>query len=343
MKLWDHPLSENDLRQCLRIAAGATLGLTICKLFDQNNGVFFTLSPVILLVMVPVMNGHAARQMIAAGVVCFIGIELIYAVFSFHPVLASLIMVLLFLFSFICMSKGSLYLFGSGCLLNFSVMVHFASYPTTDVNDLASTNLIGNIFAVGIAYLFTALIPDVEPRPSRPVLPQKQSHRTRHEALLGTVIALMSFWVFQVLDLQDSMSAQATSILLLFPMNWNGALQYSKKRALGAILGVSYGLGCQFVLYSWSSELYFVVPLFWIGILLFSYCHIKEGAGSGIGFGGLTTTGLLFSQYLSPSQDLTFNAMYRISCILAGIMCTLVFIYLVHKLLNQYPATQFEE
>jgi hypothetical protein len=343
MKLWEHPLTENDLRQCLRIAAGATLGLTICKVLDLDNGVFFTLLPVILLVMVPVINGHAARQMIAAGVACFIEIELVYAVFSFHPVLATFVMLLLFLVCFICMSKGPFYLFGSSCLLSLSIMVHFASYPATDVNGLASSNLIANILSLGIAYLLTALIPDAEPRQPRPAPPPKQSHRTRHEALLGTTLALMSFWAFQVLDLQDSMSAQTTSILLLFPMNWNGALQYSKKRAFGAILGVSYGLGCQFLLYSWSSELYLVIPLFWIGILLFSYCHIKEAAGTGVGFGGLTTTGLLFGQDLSPDQDLTFNALYLISCIMSGIICTLVLIYLVHKLLNQHPATQFGE
>jgi hypothetical protein len=46
----------------------------------------------------------------------------------------------------------------------------------------------------------------------------------RHEALLGASIATLSFLVFQIFDLRDSMSAQATTLLLLFPMHWNGAL-----------------------------------------------------------------------------------------------------------------------
>lgn len=343
MKLWDHPLSENDLRQCLRIAAGSTIGFTICKLMGLNNGVFFTVTPILLLAMVPVINRHTALQLIMAGFVCFIEIELIYAVFAYHPALASMVVGLLFLAKFICMSKGSLYLFGANCLLSLSIMVHFASFSSTSVNDLASCNLLANILSVGIAYLVTTLIPDAEPRNARPVPPQKQAHRTRHEALLGTCIALVSFWAFQILDLQDSMSAQATSILLLFPMNWNGAVQYAKKRAFGTVLGVSFGLVCQIVLYSWSSELYFVVPLLWIGMLLFSYCHVKEAAGSGVGFGGLTTTGILFGQYLSPNQDLTFSALYRLGCIVFGIILTLMLIYLIHKLLNSHPATQFGE
>ncbi len=33
-----HPLNANDVRQCLRIATGATLGFLICKLFGWQNG-----------------------------------------------------------------------------------------------------------------------------------------------------------------------------------------------------------------------------------------------------------------------------------------------------------------
>ncbi len=70
MRLWDHPLSENDFRQCVRIATGATLGFTFCKLLGWNYGVFFTVTPMLLLGMVPVMNAHAAKQLLASAVVC---------------------------------------------------------------------------------------------------------------------------------------------------------------------------------------------------------------------------------------------------------------------------------
>ncbi len=36
MRLWDHPLSKNDFRQCLRIATGATLGFT-SRVLDEWN------------------------------------------------------------------------------------------------------------------------------------------------------------------------------------------------------------------------------------------------------------------------------------------------------------------
>ena len=62
MNLWHRPLTPNELRQCLRIAFGCTLGFVLCKIFGWSNGVFFTVTPVLLLGMIPVMNGHAARR-----------------------------------------------------------------------------------------------------------------------------------------------------------------------------------------------------------------------------------------------------------------------------------------
>ena len=70
MNLWHRPLTPNELRQCLRIAFGCTLGFVLCKIFGWSNGVFFTVTPVLLLGLVPVMNGHAARQLIASAAMC---------------------------------------------------------------------------------------------------------------------------------------------------------------------------------------------------------------------------------------------------------------------------------
>ncbi len=50
-------------------------------------------------------------------------------------------------------------------------MLHFASYPQTDLNDLIFSNLWASMLSVLIAYLMTALIPDVEERP-KPAPPQ---------------------------------------------------------------------------------------------------------------------------------------------------------------------------
>ncbi len=242
------------------------------------------------------------------------------------------------------MSKGSLFLFGANSVLSLSIMLHFASYPTTDLNDLIFSNLQANVLSIIVAYLVTFLIPDAEPRQPLPKPSQaKQSHRMRHEALMGASIATMSFLVFQIFDLNDSMSAQATTLLLLFPMHWNGALGYARKRAMGTLLGVTFGIVGQLILYDWSDTLLFIVPLLWIGAMIFSYMHVKESSGSGAGFGGLTTLGILFGQYLTPDGDLIFSALYRVSSILFAIVVTLLVTYAVHRLLNSFAATRFSQ
>ncbi|MDW6094527.1 DUF2955 domain-containing protein [Vibrio rhizosphaerae] len=342
MRLWTHPLNENDLRQCLRIATGATLGFTFSKYFGWDFGVFFTVVPMLLLGMIPVLNGHIARQVVASAVICSLEVGLLGGLFGAHPGIMTLIAVLLFLSKFACMARGPLFLFGANCVLNLSIMLHFASYSTTDINDMISCNMVANLLAIGIAYLMHYLIPDVAPRQSPPPPSEpKQSHRFRHETLLGTGVATLSFLVFQTLNLSDSMSAQSTSLLLLFPMNWNGALGYARKRAMGTILGVVFGLSCQIILYDRSNQLILVIPLLWIGTMLFSYLHTKEASGSGVGFGGLTTLGILFGQYLTPTSDLTFNALYRISSILFAIVATLSATYLIHRILNRIEATKY--
>ncbi|MCT8865103.1 DUF2955 domain-containing protein [Shewanella xiamenensis] len=340
MLLRHNPLTANDLRQCLRIATGGTIGFTLCKLFGWSNGVFFTVTPMLLLGLVPVISGHAVRQLLASSAIAGLEVGLLGGFFGSHPGLMTPIVFLLFLYRFAAMSRGSLFLFGANGVLSLSIMLHFASYPGTDLNDLIFSNFWATGLSVIIAYLMTALWPDVEPRAAYQPGP-KAPHRMRHEALLGASIATFSFLVFQIFDLRDSMSAQATTLLLLFPMHWNGALDYARKRAVGTLLGVSFGVMVQLFLYDWSGLLILIVPLLWLGLMLFAQAHVREASGSGVGFGAMTTLGILFGQYLTPGNDLIFSALYRVSSIFVAIVATLFLCYLLHKLLNSFEATRF--
>ncbi|PMH44818.1 1,4-alpha-glucan branching protein [Vibrio sp. 10N.286.49.B3] len=334
------PLSANDLRQCLRIATGGAIGFTICKIFALSNGVFFTVTPMLLLGLSPVLTGHTVRQAVAAAVMSGIEVGLIAGLFGGHPGLMIPIVFVMFLYRFAAMARGHLFLFGANGVLNLSVMLHFASYPDTNVNELIFANFWATLLAVAIAGLMMLIWPDIEPRPKQKPLP-KAPNRIRHETLMGATIATISFMVFQVFDLRDSMSAQATTILLLYPMNWNGSLDYARKRAIGTVLGVLFGISAQLFLYDWSGLLILVVPLLWIGLMLFSQLHVKENKGSGVGFGAMTTLGILFGQYLSPGNDLVFSALYRVSSIFVAILATLLLCYLVHRILNSFQATRF--
>ena len=335
-----NPLSANDLRQCIRITTGATIGFTLCKLFNWNYGIFFTITPMLLLGLAPVMSAHAMRQIIASSAMAIIEVGLLTTLLGGFPGMMIPVVFLLFVYRFIAMSKGNSFLFGAFGVVMLSIMLNFASYPDTDLNNLLFNNFFATLLSVVIAYLMMALFPDVEPRTPRGSSP-KASHRMRHETLLGATVATVSFIAFQVLDLQDSLSAQASTILILFPMHWNGVLDTARKRAIGTILGVSVGVICQFILYDWSHLLLLVIPLLWISIFLFSQFHLREGGGSSIGFGAMTTLGILFGQYLNADNDLIFSAMYRISSMTVAIILTLLLCHTVHLLLNRFEATRF--
>lgn len=337
-----HPLSRNDLRQCLRIATGGTLGFLLSKVMGFNYAVFFTVTPMLLLGLVPVLSASITRQVLASSVLSIVEVAALAGLFGGQPIMMTLIAVLLFLYRFACMSKGSLFLFGANGVISLSIMLHFASYPDTNLNDLIFCNFWGHVSSVAIAFLMMAIFPDVSPR-NAPLSTSKAPHRMRHEALLGAVVATLSFCIFQIFDLRDSLSAQATTLILLFPMNWNGALGYARRRAFGTILGVSCGLFIQLFLYSWSHELLLLVPLFWLFTLFFSQAHITEASGSGVGFGGLTTLGILYGQNLTPNNDLVFSGLYRTSSILVAIVATLFACYIVHLILNRFEATRFGE
>jgi len=345
MQLWHQALTENAMRRGLRVSLGASIGFVFCKFFDLDFGVFFVVTPVLLLGAVPVMNANIARQCLAAAVVCGLEVGLLAAIFSSHPLLMTMLAFLLFAYKFACMSGGRLFLFGSNGLINLSIMLHFASYSSVDLNAMIAVNFWANVIALIIAVVLVYLIPDHPVKPEQavaaPAEVPKAGHRRRHEALLGATVATLSFVVFQVFNLNDSLSAQATTILLLFPLHWNGALTYARKRVMGVILGVTFGVAGQLLLYNWSDQLLLVSLLLWVGLLMFSYIHAKEGGTPGFGFGGLTTLGILFGQYLSPDQDLIFSALYRVSSIVFAVVATLLVCYLVHRLLNMFEATRF--
>lgn len=334
-------LSENGFRQCLRIAFGASIGFLITAVFGLSYGVFFTVLPMLLLGIVPVINAHVARQMLAASAICGLEVGLLAQVLGGHAVLMTMVAFLLFLYRFAFMARGTAFLFGANGVLMLSIMLHFASYPTTNVNSLIMSNLIASGLAVVIAYIMHVLIPNKTQAAARPAPVSKSSNRVRHEAILGATVTTLSFMVFQLFDLRDSISAQATTILVLFPMNWNGALTYARKRALGTLLGVVFGLVIQFALYDWYDALWLILPLFWMGVMLFARMHVLEASGSGIGFGAMTTLGILFGQYLSPTQDLVYSGLYRLSSTLVAIIAAMMVCYVVHKLLNQFSSTRF--
>jgi hypothetical protein len=329
-------LSENDLRQCLRLAGGGTLGLFLCKLMGWDNGAFFCVYPMLLLGLTPSINAHIVRQFLVQAVVVSGEVLVIYGLFGDRPQLMVPLAFLGFLWRFRLMAQGSLFMFGALGSVFLSMQLHFASYPDTHLYDLVASNLVAACLTVLIAWLMFWLFPDAEARPPRQ-MPVKDLPSQRHEAVLGATIATLSFMLFQSFDLRDSLSAQVASILVLFPMHWNGIRFAGRIRALGTLLGCAIGLGLQLVLYSHYDVLPLVTLMYWTAAFCCARLHVLEGA-QGVGFGALTTLAIVFGQYLTPEHDVVYSIAYRLSSVCVAVFLTLVAVFALHRLLNRFPA-----
>ncbi|MCE7516835.1 DUF2955 domain-containing protein [Vreelandella titanicae] len=332
-------LTQNGLRQCLRVAGGGTLGFVVSQLMGWNYGVFFTVFPMFLLGMVPILNGHIIRQFLANVSLNVLEVSLVVGLLKHIPVVMTLVVMGIFLFRFNLMAKGPLFLFGANGVLTLSILLHFASYPNVDLSDLLACNLVASGLAVFIAMLMHTLFPDVEARKPPPRVTKTPS-QIRHETLIGGLTATLSFVVFQMFDLQGSLSAQMATILVLFTLGYSGAKVSAGKRAIGTLLGCNLALLMQLFLYTQSHHFLLVVLLYWLGLMLFAREHIHEGGGSGIGFGGLTTLGILFGQSLGPQQDLVYSALYRFSSMSVALVLTLLAMASLHFVLNRWAPTR---
>ncbi|MGI3129577.1 DUF2955 domain-containing protein [Halopseudomonas pachastrellae] len=333
-------LDANDVRQCLRIAFGGTLGFVLCKLMGWNYGAFFVVQPILLLGMVPTLNGHVMRQFVANMLVVTLSVLVVQGLFGDKPVPMTLLVAGMFALLFREMSRGAHFLFGAMSIVNMSMQLHFASYPTADIGDIVASNIVSVFTTLGIAMLMHVVFADVAPRQPRQ-MPSKPLTNQRHEVILATTVATLSYIVFQVFNLQSGLSAQVASILVLFPLNWKGAGPAGWNRALGTLVGCNVGLLVQFVLMDHFDVLPFVAAGLWVSLMLFARIHLLEG-GTGAGFAALTTMSILFGQYLSPRQDLFYSDLYRFWSLSVAVLLSLTAVYLMHLLLNRFAATRLQ-
>ncbi|MGO2372730.1 DUF2955 domain-containing protein [Pseudoalteromonas sp. KG3] len=334
-------LDKNGLRQALRIAGGSALGFSLCKLMNWPNGIFFTVYPMLLLGLVPILNAHIIRQFFASAAFSALFVLIVQGLFSHLPVIMTMLSFLAFTFLFYQMSRGSNFLFGALSVVSLSIQLHFASYVGngTSIYPLIISNGLAVVVTVLTAVLMHFMFPDVAPRQAR-VMPTKAKESIRHEVLLCATVATLSFVLFQVFDLQDSISAQAASILILFPLCWKAAGMAGWQRAIGTLIGCNLALVSQLFLYNHTDILLFPALILWILTFIFSRYHIIGGGIPGVGFGIITTFGILFGQSLGPGQDLIYSALYRFSSVSVAIIVSLCAVYIMHHILNRFSVTR---
>lgn len=163
------------------------------------------------------------------------------------------------------------------------------------------SNISAILLALGITFTLHLIFTDKRERTPTPKVP-KDKASVRHEVILCTTVATLSFAIIQTFDLLDSVSAQAANILILLLLCWKGTSISGWKRALGTLIGCNLALVAQLILLNYSDTLFFTSFSLWILLFFVSREHVLNVRGAGAGFCVLTTFGIFFGQSLSPQQ-----------------------------------------
>jgi hypothetical protein len=330
-------LDGDGWRQALRIAGGSVAGLAVAKLSDWPFGVFFAVYPVLLLGLSPAFNARLATQFIASSPASIAMASVLVPLGEVSPALAVLAFLAFAAGCFRCMARGPWFLFGALSLVSTSVLAHLGSYPNAPVGDLHGAQFLATCLSAFIAGTAHALLPERRAMPARAA--PKPATLLRHQVLLGAVCATASFVAFQVLDLRDSLSAQAATVLVLFPMTLAGGRAAAWTRVAGTLAGSAYALALQLLLYTHASHLLLVLSLYGCGMLLFATWHVRERAGPAVGFSAATAIAVMVGQ-LSPGMDLFRVSLYRSSSVTVAVLAMLACMHVVHAVLDRFEATR---
>lgn len=332
-------LTRSEQRRLLRIAFGSCGGFFICKLMGWPYGVFFTVFPMLLLGMLPKFDRLIAAQFVIGAFMNVAEVWFLYTFFEPYPLLMTMGVFAVYCFHFRLMASTPYFLLGATGLVTLSTLLHFSSYVDTNIMDMVASTILASILSVVLAAVLYWLIPEGEPAPMPPrqaLTPSQINHRTFMGAILGT----LSFMVFQTLDLKDSLSAQVATMLVLFPMTYQGTLIAAWKRCKGVAYGCALAIVMQLLMYDLISHLLLVTVAMFITVLMVARLHLVERAGSGLGFGALTTVGILFGQYMQPDKDILYGTAYRLTSVVCALAVLMIFAYLLDGLLNRFNLTR---
>lgn len=252
---------------------------------------------------------------------------------QFHPTLMIAAVGIMMLFKCIAMMNPKTYLFGYMGLLVGSIVLNFASYNFMDIEEF-NVNLwvmaFSNIFVCALAYwIFPE--PESQCEQAEIATPVKSDIDYISQVAMGWVVAMTAFIVFQVADLYDSLSAQASILIILTPMTLAGSMAMAKIRIIGTALGCLAGMSVQLILGSWYGH----GLLFWLAFIIamgpFCLWLTKGQIKAAIAFSAMSALAVPLTTSLVPEQkDAFFSILYRFSSIFIAVLLTAMVMWVVH-------------
>ncbi|CAE6948634.1 hypothetical protein ACOMICROBIO_GDFFDHBD_03497 [Vibrio sp. B1REV9] len=317
----------------LRIWFGCSMGLALSMLFGWSYGFFAVMLPLFVLGRLDHFSLPMVLMVLFSAIWSTVQATFILEYLQFHPTLMLAAVGIMMLFKCIAMMNQKTYLFGYMGLLVGSIVLNFASYDFIDIEEF-NVNLwvisFCNIFVCALAYW---LFPEPESKmvQAEMTTPVKSDIDYISQVAMGWVVAMTAFVVFQVGDLYDSLSAQASILIILTPMTLAGSMAMAKIRIIGTALGCIAGMAVQLILGSWFGH----GLLFWLAftIAMGPFClWLTKGQVKGaIAFSAMSALSVPLTTSLVPEQkDAFFSILYRFSSIFVAVLLTAMVMWVVH-------------
>ncbi|MGR5341538.1 DUF2955 domain-containing protein [Vibrio astriarenae] len=312
----------------LRIWFGCSLGLAISMLTGWGFGFLAILLPLFVLSFSDSLNIPLLLLILGAAVTSTLGSWLMWDILKIHPAIVLIAVAMLFLTLCFAMTHRKLFLVGYVGLIIGSIVLNLASYPFIDIQELCITVWAYALLNIAICSLAYWLFPE-----ELPVETIKQDTAPVHDPAQVTLIwgvIMLTFVMFQIVDLFDSVAAHASVLVILAPMSCTGALKMAKVRVIGTLMGCMVGLILQLTLGLWLDNAF----LYWLGFTIamgpFCYWHTQGQVKMAIASSAMAALTVPLTTVLVPGQqDAVFASLYRFSSIFVAVISTVCLILFI--------------
>lgn len=326
-------MTENDLQQIKRVLFGSYLGFILPKIFDWDYGTYFSLYPILIMGLSPVINAHIIRQFLFSGVFSVAVAYFITVNSSVSIVTTITLSFSINVFCFWIMSTNTAFLAGAQSLISIHTLTHLGSYQSTNLSDVYTSVILATFITAAIVAISFYFFPD---RHERTIIQKSVQSNIDNikKTMLGSVVSSVSLMFFMLFDEKDSIAAQVSSLLVLFPINWNLIFHSSIKRIYGTIIGSSTALIIQVIVSVFNENIFIISFLYCFCIMLYTSAHIKENAGPAKWFVALTTLSVIVGMK-TMNSDISYSSLYRLTSVPIAIVVTIMITYIIHLVINQ--------
>ncbi|HIP76374.1 MAG TPA: DUF2955 domain-containing protein [Psychromonas hadalis] len=323
----------------LRIWFACVLAFSVAVLLDWTNGFFCALFPLFILSNLDRWNSAAIGQLIIGTVWTGIQVSLIIGFLQPYPILMSIAVGLMMLFKCNAMQHAETYTFGYSGMLVGSIILNFGSYEYFDIVHFVLGTWAAALLVVPTCALAFYFFPDPE---GTAVAPKEQVNKDPREILEQTVLgwlAVMSvFLIFQLGDFNDSLSAQASMLIMLSPMTLLGARMAGRLRFIGTLAGCMAAMCIQLILYDMENNVILYLLSYAIASGLFcSWLARDDMVYKGLGFSAMAALTIPIAGIIPGQKDAFFAILYRVSSIFVGLIVTSAIIWIAYTFIKNTP------